>query len=232
MKKELERLMKMRKENRISESDFHMLTKSLSEKSFCSILESSALINPFQKIAGFKALLIGIIIMVVMSLLGVYANIYIDGSLGFIVANGLKVARKPSFLLLLYQNTVACLCLAGLFFFSAILLGQKRIRLVDFLGTVTFARYPICVSIVLFMIENWLTPDRFNGDYSKLHFSIIGSLGALLWSACYIWQGMNYFFAFKESSGLDGKRLWSAFLFTMVIADIVSINLTRIFLYT
>lgn len=234
MNKELDRLLKMRKENKISENDFEMLSSALTKNSFCSTLENSKLINPFQKIAGLRALLIGIMLMVVISALGVYANVYIDGSLGFLLATGVK-ARAPSFLLLLYQNVVACLSVAVLFYLSATVLRQKGIRIIDFLGTVAFARYPTCISIVFIIIENWLTPENFNQDVSKgisLHFSIIGSISALLWTACYIWQGMNYFFALKESSGLDGNRLWRAFLFSMITADILSMILTRIFLYS
>ncbi len=234
MKKELERLLKMRKENKISEGDFNMLSGALTKNSFCSTLENSLLINPFQKIAGLKALSIGIILMLVMSAIGVYANIYIDGSIGyFTTSNLLKISRAPSFLLLLYQNIVACLSLAILFYLAARLLHQKGIRFIDFLGTVTFARYPTCISLMFFILEKWLRPEAFNDDLSKgLHFSIIGSLSALLWTACYIWQGMNYFFALKESSGLDGKRLWSAFLITMTVGDILAIILTRFFLYS
>jgi len=229
MKKELERLLNMRKENKISESDFNMLSGALTKNSFCSTLENSMLINPFQKIAGLKALCIGIIIMLVMSALGVY------GSLGFLMTDVLKVTIAPSFLLLLYQNIVACLSVAVLFYLAALLLRQKGIRIIDFLGTVTFARYPTCISLLFFILEKWLTPERFNEDFSKgisIHFSVIGSISALLGTACYVWQGMNYFFALKESAGLDGKRLWGAFLITMLIADILSMILTRLFLYS
>ncbi len=234
MKKELERLLNMRKENKISESDFDMLSGALTKNSFCSTLENNVLINPFQKIAGFKALFIGIVLIMVMSILGVYANVYIDGTLGFLMTNGIKAARAPSFLLLLYQNTVACLTLSILFYISAIWVGQKGIRIIDFLGTVAFARYPTCISLMFVILEEWLIPENSNADFSKgisFHFSILGSLSALLWTACFVWQGMNDFFALKESAGLDGKRLWSAFLITMLVADILASILTRLFLY-
>lgn len=234
MNKELERLMKMRKENKISESDFDMLSGALTKNSFCTTLENSLLINPFQKIAGLKAFSIGILLMLVMSAIGVHANVYMDGSIGYFTTNTvLKLARAPSFLLLLYQNMVACLSLAILFYLAARLLRQKGIRFIDFLGTVTFARYPTCISLIFFILEKWVRPELFHDDLSKgFHFSLIGSLSSLLWTVCYIWQGMNYFFALKESSGLDGRRLWSAFLITMAIGDIVGIILTRFFLYS
>lgn len=235
MNKELARLLKMRKENTISENDFDLLSNALTKNSFCTTLENSALLNPFQKIAGFKALIIGLFIMLAMSALGVYANVYIDGSLGFLMANGFKAAQAPSFLLLLYQNMVACLTVAFFFYLAATLLRQKGIRLIDFVGTILFARYPTCINIIIIILEKWLTPERFNDDYSKgisLHFSIIGSISALLWTGCFVWQGMNYFFALKISSGLEGKRLWSVFFITMLPAEILSSILTRVFLYS
>jgi hypothetical protein len=235
MKQEIDRLLKMRKENKITESDYLMLSSALKKTSFCSNIENSIFINPFQKIAGFKVLIIGLMLIIIMSILGVYANLYYDGSIGFVIANNLKVPRAPSFLFLLYQNVVACLSVAGFFLLAAFLLRQKGIRAIDFLGTVTLARYPTCIAIIYILIDKKLCPEEFNQDISKgisLHFSVMGMIGALVFMACFILQIMTYFSALKESSGLEGKRLWSSFIIAMLAADLLSIVLTRLFLYS
>lgn len=90
MNKEEQRLLTMFQKNKISESDYQMLHKALNKKTFCTILKDSVLINPFKKIAGFKALFLGLILAVLISLIGVYANIFIDGSLGYLMPKSIS----------------------------------------------------------------------------------------------------------------------------------------------
>lgn len=234
MKKEEQRLLTMLNEKKISGPDYEMLVNALGKKSFCTQIEESLLINPFQKIAGYNALLCGLVIMVAMSLVGVYAKIYIDGILGFMYSQGIRTAIQPGFLLLMYQNTITWLIMAGLFLVTAIIFRQKRIRVIDFLGTTAMARYPILVSLIFTIIQVWLQPDLANQDFSKgyeLHLSVINTVGGLIFMGCLIWVIMTYFFALKESSGLEGKRLWIGFLVCMALGDVIAMIGTRFFLY-
>ena len=62
MKNDKERLMGMLNENKISQDDYNTLLVALEKKSFFLKLQSSLWLNPFQKIAGFKALIMGMMI--------------------------------------------------------------------------------------------------------------------------------------------------------------------------
>jgi len=62
MNTEQARLERMLKENKISRQDYNTLLVALEKKSFFSRMESSLLLNRFQKIAGGKALVIGMMI--------------------------------------------------------------------------------------------------------------------------------------------------------------------------
>ena len=234
MNKEEQRLLTMLKDNKISESDYQMLSSALNKKSLCTVINDSLLVNPFQKIAGFNALLIGLVLAVLMSLVGVYANVFFDASLGFIIPQGIKTALKPNFFLLLYQNIVAIFVTSTLFLISALIFRQKRIRVIDFYGTVAMARFPLFISLIFIILQQLIDPKLYHEDISKgieLHFSLLSTVSYLLFLSCFIWQIMTYFSALKVSSGFEGKRLWTCFIICMVLAESVSMALTRYFLY-
>lgn len=235
MKKEQERLLNMCRNNKISELDYQMLSKALNKTSTVWSIEDSLLINPFQKIAGIKALILGLILMVVMSIVGAYANVYYDGILAYIFPLGIKTPVAPGFFLLLYQNLVACLTLSILFLISSFAYHQKRIRFIDFFGTVFLSRYPLFISLLFTMLHKFIEPKPFNDNISKgfeLHFTLVGMISNLIFFACIIWQIMTYFFALKEASGLEGKRLWGGFIASILLGDIISMSLSRFFLYS
>lgn len=231
MNKEQKRLLAMLEENKISETDYQLISSALNKKSVFTDIENSILINPFQKIAGFKALLLGLILMISMSLLGTVVGVYFDGILGYMLPIGLK-AMKPNFFLLLYQNAVAIITLSSLFLLAALLFRQKRIRVIDFFGTVALSRYPTFICLFFTMLQKYLEP--FNQDISKgieLHLTFVGILSYLILLTCIIWQVMTYFFALKEASGLEGKSLWFSFIITVLLGDVIGLILTRFFLY-
>lgn len=236
MSKEKERLISMLKEKKVSEADYKLLSAALDKKSIFLNMESSMLINPFQKIAGLKALLIGLVIMIMVSILGVIAKVYFDGILGYVLSLNIKAPLKPGFYLLLYQSVVSWLVLTLLFLVCALIFRKKRIRIIDFFGTVALARYPYLISVGYIAALQLFYPSIFNMNANtttyEMHLTIAGTISNLVWNICYFWQLTTYFFALKEASGLEGKRLWSSYLVAILLGDIISMVLSRIFLYT
>jgi len=233
MSKEHEKLTNMLENGKISEEDYKLLSQALNKKSLSNKLENSLLINPYQKIAGIKALSLGLLMMVFMSITGVYANIYFDGIFGFIFAEHLK-AMRPDFLLLMYQNSIAIFVLANMFLMGALILKQKRIRIIDFFGTVALSRYPLLIWLLYSLLEKHVFPHN-PIDYSKdieLHFSITATFSYFVMFGTFGWQVMTSFFAYKESSGVEGRGLWVSFIFILLISDMISIPLSRWFLYS
>ncbi len=223
----------MLEERKISQEDYLLLSNALKKKSVFANLENSILINPFKRIAGIKALLLGFILLVLMSILGSYANIYYDGVLGYLLPDGIKTTVKPNFFLLCYQNIIASVVLAAFFLLAALLYRKKRIRPIDFFGMVALSRYPLFISVIFTFLEKLIRPEEFKIDYSKgieLHFSVFGTVSNLLFTLCFIWQIITYFFALKEASGLEGKSLWISFIITFLVGDVFTMALTRAFI--
>lgn len=235
MKNDKERLMGMLAENKISEEDYNTLLMALKKKSFSSRIESSLWLNPFQKIAGFKALLLGIIVLLVMSYTGALGGLYFLGPLTTINASiVVKQSQHIGFLLLAYQNTVSCLILTTLFFITAKILTKKKLRIIDFLGTVTLSRFPLALFTVITSIVRMVDPTSLDIDMSKglpLHTFTMGLfILSVIGMVIIVWQIITYFYAMKESSGLVGKKLWLGFIVSLVTAELIALPLTTWFM--
>ena len=186
---------------------------------------ATLLVNPFQKIAGVKALIIGGAILLLMSFLGVMGNVYFNSALSIHIQTS-----SPDFFLLAYQNIVACLVLSICFALAA-KLYRKKTRFIDFIGTVTFARYPyLFVTALMAIIQN-INPGFLAFNEQK-NAPLETSLGITIFGISLLilaaWQVATYFYAFKESSGLIGKKLWSGFILSLIVAEVITQQLTRL----
>ena len=234
MKNDKERLMGMLNENKISQDDYNTLLVALEKKSFLSKLQSSLWLNPFQKIAGFKALIMGMIILLAMSGMGVIAKVYFIGSISLINASAVvKQTMDIGFLLLAYQNIVSWLILSIMFILTAMILQKKKIRIIDFLGTVSLARFPSLLITLLTAIVRMINPGILDVDLSKgiqLHVPLSQTLYGVTLMVLIIWQIFTYFYAFKESSGLIGKKLVLGFIASIIAAEYAGLPLTTMFM--
>jgi hypothetical protein len=228
------RLDKMLQENKISEDDYKILGAALKRKTFFNKIHSTFLLNPFQKIAGFKALFLGIITILLTSALALKAKIYFLGPLSTINASALgKQSINHPFAFILYQNIVCWLTLAILLMITAKILQKNKIRIIDFLGTVALARFPTLIATLYLMLTRIYYPSILDVDFSKgypLHFSIIQYIFSIPAIILVIWQAVIYFYAFKESSGLTGKKLSFGFLVTIVLAEFIAQPITTWFM--
>ena len=205
MKNDKERLMSMLKENKITQEDYNTLLVALEKKSFFSRIESSLLLNPFQKIAGVKALVIGMVVLLAMSYIGVLAKVYFLGPLSIINSSAVvKQTTNIGFLLLAYQNIISWLILSILFIIAAKILQKKELRIIDFFGTVSLAKFPLLLFTVIISVTRMIDPTILDIDMTKgipLHTSIehvihLVCIGMVL----FVWQIITYFYAMKESS--------------------------------
>lgn len=235
MKNDKARLMDMLYEHKITQKDYNTLLAALQKKSFFSKMQSSLLLNPFRKIAGFKALVIGIIILFTMSYVGVMAKVYFLGPLS--VINATVVAKQTmgiGFLLLAYQNIVSWLVLALLFVIAAKALQNKKLRIIDFLGTVSLARFPLLLLTTFISMTRIVNPAILDIDMTKgvpLHYSSIGQyIFSLMVMVLVVWQIITYFYALKESSGLVGKKLWLGFIVPIIVSEFIALPLTTLFM--
>ena len=231
MTNEQERLDTMFRENKISGADYKLLSQALAKKAAPINATFSLLINPFQKIAGLPALVLGLVAILSMSYLGTLGNMSFPGALDFSVTATFVNHKIPSaFLFNVYQCLVSWLVVVVALLISAKILQQKYIRIMDFMGTVALSRLPSLIFVALYIAVRRLHPSTFvKGALHASHISPVITLLILIMNLCSLWQIVTYFSAFKESSGLTGKKLWLGYIIAMTLAETVSMPLATIF---
>lgn len=98
--------------------------------------KNSLLINPFVRIAGGKALGVGLIVFLVSIFIGYWGNLIFDGvvDVHFVVQlTPIRALVIPSFALVVFILTL---------YITGRLVSQSSIRFIDVAGTVTLARTP------------------------------------------------------------------------------------------
>lgn len=189
----------------------------------------SLLVNPFTHIAGWKAFVLGIIIVCVTVLIGYFSNIYFPGALDVKVTTRVSLKSAYVFQMIGLASLVLVMYLSSLIF-------AKRTRFQDILGTVTLSRFPLFFTALSgFLVEEdcinnlaQLVLDRstaFNiSDY--VGFIIV----MLLMIPVVIWQIALLYNAFKVSTGMKGGKCIVVFIGSVILAEIISIILIYIVL--
>ncbi|MDF1827932.1 MAG: hypothetical protein P1U39_06590 [Legionellaceae bacterium] len=224
--KNQEQLTKMLNENKISQEDYDILLGAMDKKSFFSKKTFSLLVNPFQKIAGAQALMLGLMIMLVVSFLSAIGTGSLSISSAGIVHNkttGLSLSQ-------LTCQYFALWLMFSLGFALTAKLFRKKIRLIDFFGTFAFAYYPsifltAITAITQVMNPSFLTSIKEMATETLPLFSpgILAYLTLIMFFQ--VWQIATQLYAFKESSGLTGKKLGWGFATTYLLISMLGSQL-------
>ena len=183
--------------------------------------------NPFEQLAGWRAFGIGIIILCIATVIGYFGNT---------VFYGISIKTVPSvtwdkaFFLqgLGLAVTVAVMWITAL-------LSAKHVRFQDILGTVTLAKYPLVIEVLILMsFSKWLneltgmlksagniqeTMEVFNKltilDYTLFIVLMIVTFGFLAWTIALLFN------AFRVSTNLKGAKCALLFIAIMLISEIL-----------
>lgn len=230
---ERKQLQLMLSEHKISNKDYQVLMEALEEKSRVTTSLLSVILNPFQKLAGTHALVAGLLVMIMLSLLALKAKMYLPGSLTIVNAEAIKNPKNSlNFSLILYQIGMSWVILSGFFITFSLIFRQKRLRLIDFLGTTAFSRFPYLFLMIFIYLIQFFDPSFFSIDVIKefdLHPSFAKSIFGFGILVFIIWQLITYFNALKESSDLRGKRLWVGYILSIILAEVLSYPVTMFF---
>lgn len=177
-------------------------------------MKDNYLFTPFRYIAGWKALVIGWLIMFLTAGIAYTGRTHFDGIID--VHAGMP-APFWSFVL----DAFIAWALTVLFFYGASLIfSASAVRLVDIAGTMALARAPMALAACLFLAMPPLKDIRQIKDIHDIDSSVLLiSLGVLV---CTIWMIALMINAFYVSANLKGKRAVWIFIVTLIIAEIVS----------
>lgn len=172
------------------------------------------LINPFTRIAGFQALGLGLISLLLMGFLASLSGIAFDGVLDvhFI---------KLSFIQSLEFLAIDVLCLVVVMWITG-LIASKSVRFIDILGTMTLAKAPL----VLLAFAGLLVTSPEASEiiknpavifqYTSYFVFLILTIPILIWNITLMFN------AFKTSCGLSGTKLTVSFIIALLASELVS----------
>ncbi len=187
--------------------------------------KASWLFNPFVYVAGWKALLIGIVAILAAGHIGSYSNTHFDGVLD--VHSG---GTAPHWFFLA-AGIIDWLCMGIVFLMVGKIISKKPFRTIDILGTQALARWP-----TLFTTLATLPPA-----FSRFNRALIQSLrtqgipeglnpmdtvffggAVIIMLLVLVWMIRLMYCSYKTSCNPDGGKAGRTFVIGLVIAEIIS----------
>lgn len=164
------------------------------------------LVNPFVKIAGYKALALGLLLLFISSFLASFNGIHFDGVLD------VHLGGVTGWIVPLLENLYNLIIL---YLFALILckiFSSSHFRIIDILGTIALSRGPLVLaSSVGFLDINT------NDPYDIMNI-IIGFVMLFF----VVWTLILLFHSLRISANLKGIQLWTVFLITVIGGEIIS----------
>ncbi|WP_291855162.1 hypothetical protein [Marinilabilia sp.] len=197
-------------------------------------MKPSKLFNPFEEIAGAKALFFGFVVMLITGLTGYFSFTHFPDMI--------SIKYIPEYLPLSYyfvQQVVIWLIPSLIFYVFALIGSSSSVRVVDIFGTMALARFPYIIAAVLGFSGSM---KRF-GDYLMAlfmehdttatisTFDIVTAIVVMfLMLLLTVWLVALMYNAFRISSNLKGGKAVGLFIAGLFIS-IIATMLVNIWLY-
>jgi hypothetical protein len=171
------------------------------------------LFNPFVKIAGAKALLLGWLFILITIITAYISQIHFTG------AFDVKLGNAAPLWLFVFESLLAWLSIVICMQLAATISAKRSVRIIDIAGTMALARWPMLPVTFLGFIPIEL-PDNISFDLMDYSGALIL---ALLMIPFTIWMIVLMFNGYKVSTGLKGTRLIVSFLIAAIFAEVLSL---------
>jgi hypothetical protein len=185
------------------------------------------ILNPFQVVAGFPALAIGIAVIVLASLLASRSHYFFEGVLD---AYMVPKATEPWWIYTL-QGLINWLVLASLIAVSGRFVAKSRFRLIDVFGTQALARLPYLFIAMLGLIPSLPRYRKYaEAVYTKTgpvpavapYDIYLWILASIIGVAALIWAAILMYRAFSVSCNAKGRNAIIYFIVIMGIGELVT----------
>lgn len=190
--------------------------------------------NPFTYIAGGKALLIGLLGIIVAAFLGYAGAVHFDGVID--IHSGVAAP----YWLFVAEGLVNVLSISFVMYIGAVILSLSKVRVIDIVGTQAFARLPLLLPVAVGSIFPLGRMD----DYAMYRFAHIGekviltnmeltgfilfsisTLVAMVWLIAWMYQG------YKVSANLRGAKSVISFVAVVMLAEVIAVVFIRKILF-
>lgn len=181
--------------------------------------------NPFRFIAGWKALLLGLVIIIATAFVASFSNTHFPDPVS------VKIGQSAPFLYYLLQSIANWLVLSCILFIMAKLSSGSSIRIIDVFGTQALARLPYFFAsftgfaTVLVKFSNyllWVTLKKGN-DIVISNFEIFAAILLLIITLfSTIWLVVLSYNAFYVSTNLKGFKSIIIYVVSLLISVIIT----------
>lgn len=186
----------------------------------------SWLFNPFKYIAGTKALVGGLMAMVIISALGYFSNTHFDGVLD--IHYGCADVSTPYIIHALYQ-IIGWVSITLVFYITARIVTKSDIRFIDIAGTLAFSQIPLIFAALTGFLPNiHLCLDNLDTtSINDILLMLKDNIGMLLISGTIcivfiIWSIILKYKAYSTSANIKGVVGGATFALALIISEIVS----------
>ncbi|MHC4123129.1 MAG: hypothetical protein ACYSSI_06095 [Planctomycetota bacterium] len=186
---------------------------------------SQWLFNPFRMLAGSKALLLGLVIILITAFVGSLSNTHFDGVLD------VHTGQKAPTWLFFAESLIDWLCMVLFLFFSALIVSRSQWRFIDIAGTQALSRWPTLITALVMLPD----ANRRFGNYllSKLGQSnsavtinstdaAVFCVAAIVALLMIIWMVALMYKAYAVSCNVKGAKAFITFTISLILAEIVS----------
>ncbi len=170
-------------------------------------MKAKWLINPFERIAGWQALTIGIVIMALTAVIGKLNQVAFDGALDA------HVGATFSFPTAFAMQAIDFLSLSIVMWITGIIFSKSKVRVIDVAGTMALARTPMLLLTIICFLP--VVPNSLF-DFPRLTIFVIITI------PLYIWMIALMYNAYSVSCHLKGSRAIILFIGALVVAEVVS----------
>ena len=170
-------------------------------------MKMKLLINPFERIAGWQALAIGVVVMALTAVFGQINNIAFDGALD--VHAGASISLSQSFIM----QAVDLFALFLTLWLAGICFSKSKLRAIDVAGTIALARTPM-----LFLVIVCFLPIVPKGLFDMPRTIVF----AFICIPFYIWMITLMYNAYTVSCHLKGRLATVSFIGALVAAEIIT----------
>lgn len=183
------------------------------------------LFNPFKTLAGSKALILGVSVILIAAFLGSLSNTHFDGVLD------VHIGREAPTWLFFAESLIDWLCVVLFLFFSALIVSRSQWRFIDILGTQALSRWPTLISALVMLhpanrrfaeylmskVGQGSTAVTINTSDAVIFFTAtIIALLMLIWMVALMYR------AYAVSCNVKGAKAIVTFIISLILAEAVS----------
>lgn len=177
------------------------------------------LFNPFVYIAGTKALIVGIGIMIITAITSTFGHVHFDGAID--MHFGKEVPAIQYFL----EQAINWISLSAFFLLAGLLFSSSSVRIIDIMGTVALARWPTLLAALVGIAIKAPKLDDLDFEDAGQLMSLLTPSFILLSLLCLffiIWMIALLYNAFVVSCNLKGNKAVVLFVTSLILAEIAS----------